>query len=56
MPIQPCNKDGKPGFRWGQSGACYTYTPGNNAARKAARAKAARQGRAVEASKARSNA
>lgn len=51
MPIETCNKDGLPGYRWGKNGACYTYAPGNNAARKVARAKAARQGRAVEASK-----
>jgi hypothetical protein len=49
MPVQRCQKDGKPGFKWGQDGTCYTYS--NNAERDKAAAKAARQGRAIEASK-----
>jgi len=51
MPIEACTLDGKPGFRWGKEGKCYTYTPGDEASREAARAKAERQGRAIEASK-----
>lgn len=49
MPVQSCQKDGKPGFKWGRQGACFTYTPGNTASRNRARAKAARQGRAIKA-------
>lgn len=24
MPIMPCQKEGKSGFKWGESGTCYT--------------------------------
>jgi len=24
MPIQPCQDQGKPGFKWGATGKCYT--------------------------------
>jgi hypothetical protein len=50
MPIKQCQSDGKPGFQWGESGKCYTYTPGDKASRERARQKALKQGRAVEAS------
>ena len=43
MPLQKCQKDGKDGYRWGQSGVCYTGSE--------AREKAIRQGRAIEVSK-----
>lgn len=52
MPVEACSLQGKPGFRWGQAGTCYTYQPNNPVQREQARAKAARQGRAIEASKA----
>ena len=45
MPVQPCQSGGKSGWKWGKNGKCYTG--------KGAKARAARQGRAVEASKAR---
>jgi hypothetical protein len=32
MPIQPCVKNGKQGYKWGKSGTCYT---GKNAKQKA---------------------
>ena len=51
MPVQSCRDGGKPGYRWGESGKCYVYTPNNEASRKAARAKAARQGRAIQVNK-----
>lgn len=51
MPLQRVRKNGKPGYRWGDSGAVYTYTPGDAASREAAKAKADRQGRAIEANK-----
>jgi len=50
MPVQKCKSEGKPGFKWGESGKCYTYSPGNESSRKAARKKAAEQGRAIKAS------
>jgi hypothetical protein len=37
MPIQPCQKEGQPGQRWGQTGTCYTGPD----ARKKAQAQAA---------------
>lgn len=51
MPVEECQLNSKPGFRWGQQGKCFTYTPGNKASQDAARNKAKEQGRAVEASK-----
>jgi len=48
MPVQPCRKDGKPGFRWGKTGKCYTYTLGNEAARKEAERRARIQGYAIQ--------
>lgn len=48
MPVQPCNENGKPGYRWGEAGKCYTYTPGNRRGRADARVKAEVQGYAVE--------
>ena len=43
MPAKRCQKDGKQGWKWGDSGTCYT---GRDAKRKAEE-----QGRAIEASK-----
>lgn len=51
MPVQECQKDGKPGFKWGSEGKCYTYTEGNDRSRERARSKARKQGIAIEASK-----
>lgn len=51
MPLVRCQKDGKPGVKWGEQGKCYTYTPGNAASIRRAREQAERQGRAIEASK-----
>lgn len=48
MPVKNCRENGKPGFKWGNSGKCYTYTPGNEQSRKRARDKAVRQGRAIQ--------
>ena len=51
MPIKKCQIDNKPGFKWGDEGTCYPYTQGNKKERDEAANKAARQGRAIEASK-----
>jgi len=48
MPVRPCTEDGKPGFKYGESGKCYTYTPGNTASKAAARLKAEAQGAAIK--------
>ena len=51
MPVQSCNKDGKSGYKYGESGKCYTYT--DKASRKRANENAQEQGRAIKASQAR---
>jgi hypothetical protein len=48
MPIKSCKLDNKPGYKWGDEGKCYTYTPGDETSRKAAKKKAIKQGLAVE--------
>jgi len=49
MPVQSCNKDGKPGYKFGKSGTCYTYTSGNKTSRDRAYSKAVKQGQAIKA-------
>ena len=49
MPVQRCRKNNKPGWRWGSSGACYTYKAGDEEGRKKAKRKAILQGIAIEA-------
>lgn len=49
MPVESCQQAGRPGFRWGQAGTCYTYLPGDESSRERARARAEAQGRAIEA-------
>lgn len=49
MPVKRCRKDGKPGYKWGNEGKCYTYTPGSEAARRRAELKAKEQGQAIKA-------
>lgn len=46
MPLKQCTSDGKSGFKWGDSGHCYTG-PG-------AKEKALKQGRAIEVNKSKS--
>ena len=29
MPIMMCQKEGKPGYKWGKEGRCYTYNRRN---------------------------
>lgn len=47
MPVQTCTLNNKPGYRWGDSGKCYTYEPGNETQRKKAKQKANIQGAAI---------
>lgn len=49
MPVHECREDGKPGYKWGTHGHCYTYSPGNEASRKRAKNKAHKQGQAIKA-------
>jgi len=44
MPIQSCSINGKPGYKWGNQGKCYTYNPKSKASQIKARNKARHQG------------
>jgi len=46
MPIQSCSQDGKPGWKWGATGTCYTHD-GSAAGSKAAKQKAINQALAI---------
>jgi hypothetical protein len=40
MPVSKCQgKDGRPGYRWGESGPCFSYQVGNEVDRKKAYAR-----------------
>ena len=47
MPIQDCNLNELPGYKWGQDGKCYTYTPDNERERRNAKKNAIIQGYAT---------
>lgn len=47
MPVQECELNGKPGFKWGQEGHCYTYTTGNESSKAKAKSAAHAQGVAI---------
>ncbi len=47
MPLQACAKNKKPGYKWGKSGNCYTYSPGDKKSRQKAKARALKQARAI---------
>jgi len=51
MPVKPCNEGGKPGFKWGNSGKCYVYPDGDDAASGKAKQKAYLQGAAATGGK-----
>lgn len=51
MPVNNCSVNGKPGYKYGDSGKCYPYTSGDPASRKRALNKAKRQGRAIKVNK-----
>jgi hypothetical protein len=51
MPVISCQKDNKPGYKWGQEGTCYTYNPNDITSKEIARRKASKQGAAIEISK-----
>lgn len=48
MPIQNCQLNNKPGFKWGNEGKCYTYTPGNKTSMDNAKKKVMEQAVAIE--------
>ena len=47
MPLKRCSANKKPGWKWGDSGKCYTYSSGNSSSEKAAKRKALNQGIAI---------
>ncbi|MFP4457560.1 MAG: DUF2213 domain-containing protein [Clostridia bacterium] len=47
MPVQECQLNNKPGYKWGEEGKCYTYTPNNEEERNKAKEKAIKQGIAI---------
>lgn len=50
MPVESCSFEGKPGFRWGNQGKCYTYTAGSESSMENARRSAQKQGLAARLS------
>ena len=49
MPVERVTVNGKPGYRWGNSGKVYLYTAGSATSRARAYALATRQGQAARA-------
>jgi len=47
MPIKDCQENGKQGFKWGDQGKCYTYTPNNEGSKRNAKKKAISQAIAI---------
>lgn len=47
MPLKRCEINDKPGWKWGDQGACYGYTAGDEASETAARKKALAQAAAM---------
>lgn len=47
MPVKECQSGGRPGFKWGDAGKCYTYTPGDERSRQRAHQQAINQGLAA---------
>jgi hypothetical protein len=48
MPVKECQLNGKPGFKWGDQGHCYTYTSGNKTSMDNAKKKVMEQAVAIE--------
>jgi hypothetical protein len=51
MPVMSCSSEGKPGYKYGDTGYCYTFRHGDMKSEKDAYDKAVSQGRAIELSK-----
>lgn len=49
MPVQACQTEGKPGFKWGEQGKCFLYERNDPESKERARARAAAQGQAIKA-------
>jgi hypothetical protein len=44
MPVKQCMENGDPGYKWGNEGKCYIYSPYNEGSKKNAIKKATLQG------------
>lgn len=51
MPVMSCQSGGRPGYKYGDAGYCYTFRNGDLKGEKDAYDKAVSQGRAIEISK-----
>jgi hypothetical protein len=47
MRLKQCMVDGKPGYKWGKQGVCYTYNPKKRESMKKAKQRAKDDGRAA---------
>jgi hypothetical protein len=47
MPVKECELEGKPGYKWGDEGKCYTYSPDNEGQKRNSKKKAITQGIAI---------
>lgn len=47
MPVKDCELEGKPGYKWGDKGKCYTYSPDNEGQKRNAKKSAILQGVAI---------
>jgi hypothetical protein len=47
MPVKECELDGKSGYKWGDEGKCYTYSPKNEGDKRNAKKSAILQGIAI---------
>lgn len=47
MPLMECRSNGKPGFKFGEEGYCYTYDPDDERSKERAKQKAINQGIAM---------
>ena len=55
MPVKSCQENNKSGYKWGESGSCYTYTPNDKTSKEQARKKAIKQGVAITISQGKYN-
>lgn len=47
MPVKSCQINNEPGYKWGDQGKCYAYTPGDEESKTAAKKQAIAQGVAI---------
>ena len=47
MPVKDCTLNNEPGYKWGDEGKCYTYSPKNEGSKNKAKKQAIIQGLAI---------